>query len=159
MEPCNYCGDRKCDDCPLPFTETKTYEDLLNSLHVHTNHSFYFEDHSKKGRKDVIIQLVFSKDISEIVYKSLQNAKTHPNLKVAGTEEKKEGAITLYDCLEEFKNSEILDEDNKWYCNKCKEHVQATKSLQIYNVPPVLVISLKRFKTGKQRYNYGGGGG
>jgi ubiquitin C-terminal hydrolase len=55
----------------------------------------------------------------------------------------------LYDCLEEFKKSEVLDEDNKWFCSKCKEHVQASKSLEIYRVPPVLVISLKRFKVGK----------
>ena len=42
-------------------------------------------------------------------------------------EESKEGHITLHDCLEEFKRSELLDEQNKWYCAKCKEHVQATK--------------------------------
>lgn len=81
MEECNYCGDKRCDGCPLPFTDKKTYGDLLNSLHVPTNHSFYFDEYSKKGRKDVIIELIFSKDISEVVYKSLQNAKTHPNLK------------------------------------------------------------------------------
>jgi len=62
--------------------------------------------------------------------------------------------------LEEFKTSEMLDEDNKWFCSKCKEHVQATKQLEIYRTPPVLVVSLKRFKGGKQKFSmYGGGGG
>jgi ubiquitin carboxyl-terminal hydrolase 4/11/15 len=50
-----------------------------------------------------------------------------------------------------------------WYCWKCKEHVQATKFLQIYKVPPVLIISLKRFKTVKNQsrfsYGYGSSGG
>jgi ubiquitin C-terminal hydrolase len=38
-------------------------------------------------------------------------------------EESKDGHITLGDCLEEFKKPEMLDEDNKWYCPKCKDHV------------------------------------
>lgn len=27
--------------------------------------------------------------------------------------------ISLKNCFSEFKQSETLDEDNKWYCNKC----------------------------------------
>lgn len=50
-----------------------------------------------------------------------------------------------------------------WYCPSCKTHVQATKSLKLYKAPLVLVINLKRFKQGKNRYGslsmYGGGGG
>jgi ubiquitin carboxyl-terminal hydrolase 4/11/15 len=62
--------------------------------------------------------------------------------------------------LEEFKKSEMLDEENKWYCSKCKDHVQAIKALEIYRSPPILVVSLKRFKNGKQKFSmYGSGGG
>lgn len=63
--------------------------------------------------------------------------------------------VSLIDCLREFKKPELLDEDNKWYCNKCKDHVQATKTLEIYKVPPVMIVSLKRFRTGRSRF--GGG--
>jgi len=60
----------------------------------------------------------------------------------------------------ESKRSEMLDEQNKWYCSRCKDHVQATKSLDIYRAPLVLVVSLKRFKAGKSKYAmYTGGGG
>jgi ubiquitin C-terminal hydrolase len=38
-------------------------------------------------------------------------------------ESKESSSITLADCLEEFEKPELLDEDNKWYCPKCKEHV------------------------------------
>lgn len=62
------------------------------------------------------------------------------------------------DCLEEFKLPEMLDEDNKYYCGRCKEHVIASKQLEIFRLPPVLVISLKRFKGGR-RSMYSGGGG
>ena len=64
--------------------------------------------------------------------------------------------IQLDQCLQDFKQSETLDEDNKWYCNKCQQHVQATKTLEIYRVPKIMIISLKRFKTSKNRYGYGG---
>lgn len=60
--------------------------------------------------------------------------------------------------MQEFKQSEVLDEDNKWYCNKCKDFVQATKSLEIYRIPKILVVSLKRFKTSRSKYGWGSGG-
>ena len=63
-----------------------------------------------------------------------------------------EDSIKLTDCLREFKQLETLDEENMWYCSKCKEHVQATKTLEIFKVPRVLIISLKRFKTSKSKY-------
>ena len=109
----------------------------------------------------MIIELIYSRQVVKQIYESISSAKRHPNLpKPTEKEEGKEGVLQLYDCLEEFKKSEQLDEDNKWYCSKCKEHVQATKSLEIYKTPPVLIISLKRFKAGKQKFSmYGGGGG
>ena len=40
--------------------------------------------------------------------------------------------INLLDCLNLFNSEEILDGDNEWYCNKCKEHVNAVKKMDIY---------------------------
>ena len=31
------------------------------------------------------------------------------------------------------------------YCDQCKEHVEATKRLVLYRLPPLLIIQLKRF--------------
>lgn len=31
------------------------------------------------------------------------------------------------------------------YCSRCKEHVEATKQLVLYRLPPILIIQLKRF--------------
>lgn len=46
-----------------------------------------------------------------------------------------------------------------WYCWKCKEHRLATKYLQLYRAPPILIIALKRFKQTKNQsrfsYSYG----
>lgn len=42
---------------------------------------------------------------------------------------------------------EQLDEENSWYCNQCKDHVRAFKKIEIYKVPPVLILCLQRFKS------------
>ena len=53
--------------------------------------------------------------------------------------------ITLSECFTESSRSEVLSEDNAWYCNRCKELRRATKTLDIWTVPDILIIHLKRF--------------
>ncbi len=36
---------------------------------------------------------------------------------------------SVNDLLKMFSKKEILDEQNSWYCNKCKEHVEAFKKI------------------------------
>ncbi|KAH0789723.1 Clan CA, family C19, ubiquitin hydrolase-like cysteine peptidase [Histomonas meleagridis] len=55
--------------------------------------------------------------------------------------------VTLDECFKYFSTSETLDENNKWYCPNCKQFVCATKKMDIWNVPDILIIQLKRFKT------------
>ena len=57
--------------------------------------------------------------------------------------------ISIYNCLKLFTQSEVLDKENEWYCNKCKEHKQVTKKLQIYKAPQILILHLKRIKVSK----------
>jgi ubiquitin carboxyl-terminal hydrolase 4/11/15 len=53
--------------------------------------------------------------------------------------------ITLYDCLNNFMIEETLSGNDKWYCNKCKDHVIATKKMEVYRTPEILIIHFKRF--------------
>ncbi|GAA6055880.1 hypothetical protein JCM3770_001539 [Rhodotorula araucariae] len=57
--------------------------------------------------------------------------------------------ITLADCLSEFTKEERLGEDDMWYCGTCKEHKQATKKVELWKVPDVLVFALKRFSSSR----------
>jgi len=66
--------------------------------------------------------------------------------------------VKLTDCLREFKITETLDDDNKWYCSECKDHVTATKTMEVYRTPPIMIITLKRFKLSNSRYGFGIGG-
>ena len=61
------------------------------------------------------------------------------------------GEYSLKDLLENFSNPEILDKKNTWYCSKCKEHVQAKKTLKIYKLPKYLIIHLKKLKMHHQK--------
>ncbi|GAA5827452.1 hypothetical protein JCM11251_003818 [Rhodosporidiobolus azoricus] len=58
-------------------------------------------------------------------------------------------AITLQDCLVEFTKEERLGEDDQWYCSSCKEFKQATKKVELWKVPDVLVFALKRFSSSR----------
>ncbi|CAI4034240.1 hypothetical protein SMKI_10G0230 [Saccharomyces mikatae IFO 1815] len=59
----------------------------------------------------------------------------------------KERTITLDDCLQLFSKPEILGLSDSWYCPTCKEHRQATKQIQLWNTPDILLIHLKRFES------------
>ena len=62
-----------------------------------------------------------------------------------------EKTITLEQALYNFTAEEELGEDNEWFCPKCKEQRQAYKKLDIWSLPDVLILHLKRFNQGKYR--------
>ena len=55
-------------------------------------------------------------------------------------------SVTLDQCFETFTRPERLDENNMWYCSKCKEHVRAMKTMKLWRLPNILVVHLKRFE-------------
>lgn len=54
--------------------------------------------------------------------------------------------VTLYTCLDKFREIEKLTGNNMWNCPQCKTPRSALKKMEIYSVPDVLIIHLKRFK-------------
>ena len=73
---------------------------------------------------------------------------------------KKEGEATLSSCVEKFLCKEQLAKDDMWNCPKCKTFVQAFKKLDLWKLPDVLVVHMKRFSyatpsSGFGRYFYG----
>jgi len=55
-------------------------------------------------------------------------------------------AISLAQCIAQFHQREQLSADNEWFCPRCKALVPAFKTLQLWSLPPILVINLKRFQ-------------
>ena len=48
--------------------------------------------------------------------------------------------LSLASCFKCFSEEETLGGDDQWYCNKCKEHRDITKKLEVYKVPKIMCI-------------------
>lgn len=89
---------------------------------------------------------------------SLINEKTIPIAEDVALQAKKQkralrrkNGITLDECFAETGKTEILSEENAWYCSRCKELRRASKTLEIWTAPDILVIHLKRFSGERHR--------
>ncbi|KAK4492297.1 hypothetical protein RD792_003100, partial [Penstemon davidsonii] len=54
-------------------------------------------------------------------------------------------SVSLYKCIEAFLKEEPLGPEDMWYCPACKKHCQASKKLDLWRLPEIVVIHLKRF--------------
>lgn len=54
-------------------------------------------------------------------------------------------SCTLKDCINAFTKAEQMSGDNKWDCPHCKCKRDVEKIIEIWKLPPVLIVILKRF--------------
>lgn len=107
-------------------------------------------NHSERHKHSDMLRHLLTPQQSFLLHESMKNAETEVKSRV-----------TLYECLELFTRREKLSADDMWYvlstctctrvsrcryCNRCKEHREATKKFDLWRLPDVLVIHLKRFK-------------
>uniref|UniRef100_H3HDU5 ubiquitinyl hydrolase 1 n=1 Tax=Phytophthora ramorum TaxID=164328 RepID=H3HDU5_PHYRM len=62
---------------------------------------------------------------------------------VARNEAIDKGPVPLSHCLDAFTSEEKISEG---YCSSCRHHQEMTKKLEIWRLPPVMVVHLKRFQ-------------
>ncbi|XP_054279860.1 ubiquitin carboxyl-terminal hydrolase 15-like [Macrosteles quadrilineatus] len=58
---------------------------------------------------------------------------------------------TLEDCLTLFTTTEKLGENNAWHCPRCNMKKRATKKLDLWKLPNILIFHLKRFAFNETR--------
>jgi ubiquitin carboxyl-terminal hydrolase 4/11 len=111
-------------------------------------------DDSRLIRANEVIILDWNADAyAELFEKPYADSRTEmeefddPSLlkKKASRDARRKKGISLDDCFEETSKEEILTEENAWYCDRCKEHRLASKKLEVWTVPDILVVHLKRF--------------
>lgn len=61
---------------------------------------------------------------------------------------------SVEDALRLFLAEETLSGDEQFRCNRCKKRVDATKKIDIWKLPPVLVVHLKRFEFDTRTYRF-----
>ncbi|NXP08635.1 UBP8 hydrolase, partial [Thinocorus orbignyianus] len=49
------------------------------------------------------------------------------------------------ECLRLFSKEEKLTDNNRFYCSHCKTRRDSLKKIEIWKLPPVLLVHLKRF--------------
>lgn len=124
---CQFCHDKNCKGCPVPYSNKKlknlfTGQRLILEILWTSNHATQGVNISDLNR------CTEHESVSQILNKS----KNIP--------------VKLEDCFELFSVPEKLEKVNAWYCSNCKAHVLATKKLEIFKVPSILIIHIKRFK-------------
>jgi len=101
-----------------------------------------------------VLNMSFDEDVSKPVsqesesvldtFKLLSKGQTFCS-ELSWLERKRGASISVYECLDRFMRLEQLGEENMWYCGTCKKHQQAYKKMDIWKLPKILVIHLKRF--------------
>ena len=122
---CEYCN-RSCKFCAFPFKYSQSVKNIKDSQKIKRPFILYLENllYSNNPFTDNDININdFKKDL---ITKSKE--------------------ISIYDCLEAFRTEEKLEKENSWFCSTCKTHQEAYKRLEIFRVPNILIIQLKRFK-------------
>lgn len=64
-----------------------------------------------------------------------------------------EKVLSLDSCIVKFTEKEQLGENNTWYCPKCKEHRRAFKKFDLWSLPHILIVHLKRFRYVQGQYS------
>lgn len=55
------------------------------------------------------------------------------------------GGYRVEDCIRLFTKEERVSGSDRWFCSSCKTHREASKRIEIWKLPPILLIHLKRF--------------
>jgi ubiquitin C-terminal hydrolase len=97
------------------------------------------------GHADVLIAMSEGESIRIKVSRELQKQTKWRALNI-DSDSFKSAQTSIYECLEAFTQQEDLDEENKWYCTRCKQHQLAKRQLKLRQLPSILLIHFKRFK-------------
>jgi ubiquitin carboxyl-terminal hydrolase 6/32 len=93
----------------------------------------------------VSVAIDWDPTVLHLSYDYAQEAKLTVHESVAEFRKKAAEPIKLEDCLKAFTKEEEMGMEDSWYCSNCKEQREATKKLEIWTLPPVLIVHLKRF--------------
>ncbi|XP_050379579.1 ubiquitin carboxyl-terminal hydrolase 8-like [Argentina anserina] len=150
--------DQEDDSSPIVWdNDSDTERGTVGEAHVNTDFKFYLGDSRKE------LEMNQLKVVSDWPWISRPNI---PEVTVLWSEEMmskydthlltsvpvvfnnlmmSEESISLYKCLEAFLKEEPLGPEDMWFCPICKTPRQASKKLDLWRLPEILVIHLKRF--------------
>ena len=109
-KPCEFCGREHKDNCDFEFANPKIkLKEIIRSLKERDLHIVVHWRQNPSAN----MQMLEKPHIVSIDQTGMSSMKVNA------------GSINLYDCLNYFSVEETLRGDDKWYCGKCKDHVNA----------------------------------
>ncbi len=57
----------------------------------------------------------------------------------------REPTVMLGDCISAFTHEETLSPEDPWYCSQCQQFRQASKKFDLWKLPDILIVHIKRF--------------
>lgn len=143
---------------PLPYPQVPLLESLNHKSAAHTVNSLSIAVRWKHagatdfvfGLDDESLKLQLEDNAFRAVDATLGVGRVELHSSAAqasggGEDESAGSTITLDQCLDAFRKREQLGKDDAWFCDRCKTHQCAYKTMDLWNTPNVLVIHLKRF--------------
>lgn len=112
---------------------------LINNLNMN-----WFNNH--KNEWSPFIDMFFGQSITQILCgfcnKIHHNYEVFDNIMLSIPNISNNTNINLDDCFDAYFEKEIL---NEWICDKCKTKTPSKKSIKLYKIPDILIITIKRF--------------
>ena len=128
-DPCDYCKSEECVSCEFKFGKNMTMGELQKTQSKKRSFVMYLEIPKKNFENE---------DVNSIkLYDNYLNDEEDFILN---------NELSLENCINTFSRCEKLDEQNEWYCSKCKKHRRGYKQLELFRLPRYLILQLKRFK-------------
>ncbi|WIA11761.1 hypothetical protein OEZ85_011855 [Tetradesmus obliquus] len=110
---------------------------------------------------DSLVDDLFGGQLQSTITCSACGAQSHcfdPFLDLSVPLPRGKAQMSLQDCLSAFVEQEVLTGSEAVKCGSCKRTCDATKRLQIFQCPRLLVLTLKRFNSGSSSRGGGAGG-
>ncbi|XP_004625148.1 ubiquitin carboxyl-terminal hydrolase 4 isoform X2 [Octodon degus] len=134
---------KKVKDQPCPrrlFTFS-----LVNSYGTADINSFATDGKLLKLNSRSTLAIDWDSETRSLYYDEQESEAYEKHVSMVQPQKKKKTSVALRDCIELFTTMETLGEHDPWYCPNCKKHQQATKKFDLWSLPKILVVHLKRF--------------
>lgn len=105
-----------------------------------TNWKEYFKNCYSK-----IIELFYGQMVTFIEVDNNVKSKSYNPICFFTLPISKKKDINIYDCFELFTETEKLEGDNKWKCDKTNQYYDASLKKIFWKFPNILIVSFKRF--------------
>eukprot|EP00347_Sterkiella_histriomuscorum_P020920 403335950 len=149
---CEFCNDQhgQHDTCDIKINKISgNSEEGANEITVKDIYD------KLEHKRDLIIGVVFREGCGAMM-KFLDPELDQSHMQEM--QKKKKDLITLDTCLKAYSREELLTGQDQWYCKECKEQRDIHKKLELYKLPKILIIQLKRFQSKRGAGNSKQGG-